>query len=89
MLRPAPIKSLEAYQHISPDSGYPTIIHPCYNPRVAAHIPPDPPLKEFTPAKDRGFFADPEKKALFSVAKQVDVTESIGKAPDFLVLFND
>lgn len=77
-LRPTPIESLEAYKHISPDSGYPTIVHPHYNPKVKAHIPPDSPLKELTPSKDRGCFADPEKKALFSVAKPVHLTDSIG-----------
>ena len=79
ILRQPPLKSLEAYKHISPDSGFPITIHPNYNPRVKNHIPPDPPLKEFTPAKDRGCFADPEKKALYSVAKRVDLTESIGR----------
>jgi len=69
---------LEAYKHISPESGYPTIIHPNFNPKIASHIPPDPPHVAFTPPKDRAFFADPEKKALFSVAKAVDLTESIG-----------
>ncbi|KAG0645086.1 alpha-ketoglutarate-dependent sulfonate dioxygenase [Hyphodiscus hymeniophilus] len=77
-IRPRPIESLEAYKHISPDSGYPTVVHPHYNPKIKAHIPPDPPLEEFTPLKDRGSHADPEKKALFAVAKAVDLTESIG-----------
>ncbi len=76
-----PREDLEAYKHISPDSGRPTIIHPHFNPKITAHIPPDPPHKEFTPPKDRAFFADPEKKALFSVAKAVDLTESIGPFP--------
>jgi len=48
---------------------------------VKAHIPPDSPLKESIPPKDRGFFADPEKKALFSVAKPVHLTDSIGNLP--------
>ena len=30
------------------------------------------------PPKDRAFFADPDKKALFAVAKASDLTESIG-----------
>ncbi|TAQ83728.1 hypothetical protein B7494_g7948 [Chlorociboria aeruginascens] len=77
-IRPAPIESLEAYKHISPDSGYPTIVHPQYNPKIKAHIPPDAPHKVFTPSRDRGLYADPEKKALFAVAKPVDLTESIG-----------
>ena len=77
-IRPAPIESLEAYKHISPDSGYPTVVHPLYNPKIKAHVPPDLPHKEFTPLKDRGSYADPEKKALFAIAKPVGLTESIG-----------
>jgi sulfonate dioxygenase len=76
--RPIPIESLEAYKHISPDSGYPTVIHPLYNPKIKAHTPPDPPQEEAIPLRDRGSYADPEKRALFAVAKSVDVTESIG-----------
>lgn len=77
-VRPAPIESLEAYKHISPDSGQPTVIHSSYNSKIKAHVPQDPPHKEFTPPKDRGSYADPEKKALFAVAEAVDLTESIG-----------
>ena len=43
--------------------------------------PPDHQLKEFTPAKDRAFYADPEKKVLLAVTKPVDLTESIGSLP--------
>ena len=81
LLRPPPIESLEAYKYISPDSGYPTVIHSHYNTKIKAHVPPDPPLKELTLAKDRGSYADPEKKALLAVAKPVDLTESIGNLP--------
>lgn len=77
-LRPPPIRSLEAYKYISPDSGEPTVVHPNYNPKITAHIPPDPIHQEFTPPKDRASYADPEKKALFAVATPSDVTESIG-----------
>lgn len=77
-IRPAPIRSLEAYKHISQDSGQPTVVHSHYNPKIKDHIPPDPPHKEFTPSKDRGSYANPEKKTLFAVAKPVDLTESIG-----------
>jgi sulfonate dioxygenase len=80
--RPAPIKSLEAYKHISPDSGCPTVVYPTYNPKIKGHVPPDPPLREFIPAKDRGLYADPEKKALFSVARPANLTESIGIISD-------
>lgn len=78
MARPAPKDSLEAFKHISPDSGFPTIIHPHFNHKIASHVPPDPLRELINPPKDRAFFADPEKKALFSVAKEVDLTESIG-----------
>jgi len=81
LLRPPPIESLEAYKVISPDSGYPTVIHSHYNAKIKAHIPPDSPLQEFIPAKDRGCYADLEKKALFAFAQPVDLTESIGNLP--------
>ena len=81
VIRPAPIESLEAYKHISSDSGYPTVIHPVYNPKVKAHIPPDPPHKEFKVSKDRGSYADPQRRALSAVAKSADMTESIGILP--------
>ena len=79
MARPAPKDSLEAYKHISPDSGFPIIQHPHFNPKINSHIPPDPFHEVITPPKDRAFFADPEKKALLSVVtKVVPLTESIG-----------
>jgi hypothetical protein len=55
---------LAAYQNISPDSGYPTILHPLFNPNIKNHVPDEPPRTEIQPPKDRAFFADPEKKAL-------------------------
>ncbi|KAF4121860.1 sulfonate dioxygenase [Geosmithia morbida] len=70
--------NLESRKHISPDSGFPITIHPSYNPKINSHVPPDPIREEIVPPKDRAFFADPEKKALFSVANRVDLTESIG-----------
>jgi sulfonate dioxygenase len=69
---------LEAYNHISPDSGFPVTLHPKFNPRIRDHVPEDPPHKAKEVPKDRAFYADPEKKQLFSVAKPVDLTESIG-----------
>lgn len=69
---------LEAYNHISPDSGHPTTLHPKFNPRIRDHLPEDPPHKVKEVPKDRAFYADREKKALFSVAKAVDLTDSIG-----------
>lgn len=46
---------------------------------VRSYVPPDPPLKAFTPARDRAFFADPEKKSLLSAATSVDpLTPYIG-----------
>lgn len=70
--------NLEARKHISPDSGFPITLHPLFNPKIRDHNPPEPTRKEFFPEKDRALFADPEKKALFAVAKRVDLTESIG-----------
>jgi sulfonate dioxygenase len=78
MARPSPKDHLEAYKHISTDSGFPIVIHPKFNPKINSHVPPDPIREEITPPKDRAFFADPTKAALFSVAKPVDLTESIG-----------
>ncbi|KAF3360996.1 hypothetical protein VdG1_01005 [Verticillium dahliae VDG1] len=58
---------LEARKHISPDSE-----------KIRDHVPPDSLREEIKPEKDRAHFADPSKKALLSIAKQVDLTESIG-----------
>jgi sulfonate dioxygenase len=69
---------LEAYSHISPDSGFPITLHPHFNPRIRDHIPQDPPHPPKEVPRDRAFYADPEKKSLLSVAKAVDLTESIG-----------
>jgi len=69
---------LEARKHISPDSGFPITLHPHFNDKIKNHIPPEPLREPITPPKDRALYADPEKMALFSVAKQVDLTESIG-----------
>ncbi|KAJ5775696.1 uncharacterized protein N7511_000707 [Penicillium nucicola] len=69
---------LEARKHISPDSGFPITLHPHFNDKIKNHIPPEPLREPFTPPLDRAFFADPEKQALFSVAKRVDLTESLG-----------
>ncbi|ETS02944.1 putative alpha-ketoglutarate-dependent sulfonate dioxygenase [Trichoderma reesei RUT C-30] len=49
------------------------------SPRVLAYKPPHPELKEFVPARDRAFFADPEKASLLSLATAVEeVTPLIG-----------
>ncbi|KAJ9272074.1 hypothetical protein DTO212C5_1837 [Paecilomyces variotii] len=69
---------LESRKHISPDSGFPISLHPAFNPKIKNHVPPEPRREPFQPDKDRALFADPEKKALFSVAKRVDLTESLG-----------
>ncbi|KAB8224586.1 hypothetical protein BDV33DRAFT_187935 [Aspergillus novoparasiticus] len=69
---------LESRKHISPDSGFPITLHPNFNPKINQHVPPDSIREPLNPPKDRALFADPEKKALFSVAKPVDLTESIG-----------
>jgi hypothetical protein len=75
--------NLEAYKHISPDSGFPITIHPHFNPKITSHIPPDEPHVLQIPSKDRAFFA---KDAIHhssllskeSGAKRIDLTESIG-----------
>lgn len=69
---------LQARKHISPDSGFPVTLHPAYNPKISSHVPLEPIREPLIPEKDRALFADPEKKALLSVAKRVDLTESIG-----------
>lgn len=49
------------------------------SPAVLAYHPPDAPLVEFTPARDRAFFADPEKTSLMAKASAVDeLTPYIG-----------
>ncbi|KAF2733236.1 alpha-ketoglutarate-dependent sulfonate dioxygenase [Polyplosphaeria fusca] len=70
--------TLESYNHVSPDSGHPTILHPNFNSRIKDWVPPDDLRKEVDPPKDRALFADPAKKLLFSAAKVTDLTESIG-----------
>ncbi|PMD63500.1 TauD-domain-containing protein [Hyaloscypha bicolor E] len=75
---PTKKSNLAAYQNISPGSGFPIVMHPHFNPNIKDHVPDELLRKEITPPKDRAFFADPEKIALFSVAKPVDLTESIG-----------
>ncbi|TVY62839.1 Alpha-ketoglutarate-dependent sulfonate dioxygenase [Lachnellula suecica] len=48
-------------------------------PAVLGYTPPDPPIEEFTPPRDRAFFADPKKSALFEGATAVEeVTPYIG-----------
>jgi len=70
--------NLEAFKHINPDSGFPTIIHPSFNPKIRSWIPPDPPHAEWVPLKDRAHFADSSKSNLFALAPPVELTESIG-----------
>lgn len=70
--------NLEARKHISPDSGFPVTLHPAFNPKIKAHVPPEPLRQPVQVDKDRASFADPEKKALFAVASRRDITESIG-----------
>lgn len=42
-------------------------------------MPPDPPLEEVIPPRDRAFFADPEKKSLLAAASSVEeLTPYIG-----------
>ncbi|KUI69986.1 hypothetical protein VM1G_04865 [Cytospora mali] len=70
--------SLESRKHISPDSGFPITLHPNFSDKIKDWVPPDPVRQEVIPEKDRAAFADPDKKALLSAARRVDLTESIG-----------
>ncbi|KAL2830885.1 hypothetical protein BDW59DRAFT_158320 [Aspergillus cavernicola] len=72
------MSNLQSRQHISPDSNHAITLHSNFNPKITSHVPPEPIRGEITPPRDRAHFADPEKKALFSVAKRVDLTESVG-----------
>jgi sulfonate dioxygenase len=48
-------------------------------PAVLAYTPPDPAITEFTPPRDRAFFADPAKSSLLGQATAVEeVTPHIG-----------
>ncbi|KAM7193850.1 putative alpha-ketoglutarate-dependent sulfonate dioxygenase [Rhypophila sp. PSN 637] len=71
---------LESRKHISPDSNFPITLHPKFNPKITAHVPPETIRSEITPPKDRAFFADPSKSDLLSIPsiKLTDLTESLG-----------
>lgn len=69
---------IEAFNNISPDSGFPITLHPNYNPRIKDHVPPELAREPLNPPPDRALFANPDKKGLFAVARRVDLTESIG-----------
>ncbi|KAF2165376.1 hypothetical protein M409DRAFT_24226 [Zasmidium cellare ATCC 36951] len=69
---------LEAYKHISPDSGYPVTLHPAFNSKIANHVPPEQIRQHLEVDKDRASFADPNKEALLKVARKIDLAESIG-----------
>jgi sulfonate dioxygenase len=48
-------------------------------PAVLAYQPPDPPLEEITPARDRALFADSQKTSLLAHASAVEeLTPYIG-----------
>lgn len=74
----ATMANLESRKHISPDSGFPITLYLNFSPKIKDWVPTEPPRKEFDPGKDRASYADPEKKALLSAARRVDLTESIG-----------
>lgn len=69
---------LEACKYISPDSGFPVTLHPNFSSKIKHWVPPEPARTEIIPPKDCAHFADPDKKALLSVATRSDLTESIG-----------
>ncbi|KAL6807435.1 putative alpha-ketoglutarate-dependent sulfonate dioxygenase [Trichoderma sp. SZMC 28013] len=56
-----------------------TTVSTTITPAVLAYKPPHPELKEFVPARDRAFFADPAKASLLGLATAVEeVTPIIG-----------
>lgn len=49
------------------------------SPAVLSYKPPHPPLVEFTPARDRAFFADPKKTSLLAQVSAIEeLTPYIG-----------
>ncbi|KAH8803498.1 alpha-ketoglutarate-dependent sulfonate dioxygenase [Xylogone sp. PMI_703] len=70
--------NLHALKVINPDSGMPTTVSPLFNPNIVGRVPPEPNRPEIDIPKDRGCYADPEKKALLAVAEPVDLTISVG-----------
>lgn len=69
---------LEARRHRSSDTGLAMSLHPAFNEKISKHIPREGKIVPMVPTEDRGMHADPAKRALLSVAKQKDLTESIG-----------
>ncbi|ORY17465.1 alpha-ketoglutarate-dependent sulfonate dioxygenase [Clohesyomyces aquaticus] len=57
---------------------YPDTLGINFNPKIKNWNPTDPIREEIVPPKDRALFADPQKKALLSVAEATPLTESIG-----------
>ncbi|KAG8407911.1 hypothetical protein J3458_020220 [Metarhizium acridum] len=56
-----------------------TAVASAISPAVLAYQPPDPPLEEVTPPRDRAFFADPTKSSLLKAATGIeDITPYIG-----------
>jgi sulfonate dioxygenase len=47
------------------------LLHTGLTSKVLDYKPPDPPVKEFTPPKDRAFFADRSKSSLLGAATSV------------------
>ncbi|KAF8857743.1 TauD-domain-containing protein [Acephala macrosclerotiorum] len=54
-------------------------------PAVLAYVPPDPPLEQFEPARDRAFFADPKKVFLLAL-KGIQVSQLTDAQRDELAL---
>jgi len=63
---PAPLK----LPHII-ESSIMAPLHTGLTSKVLDYKPPNPPVKEFTPPKDRAFFADAAKSSLFGAATSV------------------
>lgn len=78
--------NLEARKYVSPGSGFPVTLHLHFKERIKNHVPPEP-LRDITRSNTGHSSRIPEKKTLFSLAKQVDLTESIGTILENVQLF--
>jgi hypothetical protein len=65
--------------HDEPNTKAAIMTAPSLTPAVLSYTPPDPPLEEVTPGRDRALFADPAKASLLAQASEVEeLTPYIG-----------
>ncbi|KAI5367594.1 putative TauD/TfdA-like domain, taurine dioxygenase TauD-like superfamily [Septoria linicola] len=69
---------LQAHSHRSADTGLPTTLHPSFNSKIKAHVPPESEIAPIHLVRDRASYADPSKPSLFTAAKCKDLAESVG-----------